>query len=192
MKHILVELMSQLTHLTEEEMLAIEESFPIRTFSKGTFLLKEGQVATDAYYVIGGCIRSYKLTDGDEVTLEFFTEDQPAADFGSLAGRTPSDQYFICMEETTVAVLNGEKELELYRRYPRFETFCRAGMEEMYGNQQKELSRYMISDPEERYLNLLKERPSLINRVPQYHIASYLGIQPETLSRIRKRIFKPE
>jgi len=61
-------------------------------------------------------------------------------------------------------------------------------MEQMMGNQQETLSKYIVSGPKERYLQLLEERPDLINRVPQYHIASFLGIKPETLSRIRKKI----
>ncbi|MCB0628610.1 MAG: Crp/Fnr family transcriptional regulator [Saprospiraceae bacterium] len=190
MSHILVQLMSQLTRLTEEEESAIEKSFPIRTFEKGTYLLKEGQIAKDAYYVISGCIREYELLDGDEKTTSFFTEDQSVANFYSMANQAPSRVNFVCAEDTTVAVLNAEKESELYRKFPRFETFCRTGMEQMMGTRQEQLADLITLKPEQRYRKLLEQRPELLNRVPQYHLASYLGIQPETLSRIRKRIVK--
>lgn len=190
MSHILVQLLSQLTSLNEEEKQAVETAFPIRTFKKGTYLLKEGQVSKDAYYVISGCIREYELLDGEEKTTGFFTEDQSAINFQSLANQTPSRQNFICAEDTTVAILNAEKESELYRKYPRFESFCRAGMEQMMGSKQEQLADLIALKPEQRYLKLLEERPDLLNRIPQYQLASYLGIQPETLSRIRRRIVK--
>lgn len=188
MKHILVEILSEMTKLTPDETLAIERSFPMKTFPKGTYLLKEGQIAKDAYFVVSGCVRSYELLDGEEKTLDFFTENQSAANFLSLANGKPSSLNFVCSEETTVAIINGEKEKELYKAFPRFETFCRTGMEQMIGKQQEEISKFLKLNPEERYQNLLKERPNLMNRVPQYQLASYLGIKPETLSRIRKRI----
>lgn len=190
MKHILVELMSELTHLTEEEKSAIESSFPIKEFDKEVHLLKEGQVAQNAYFVIQGCIREYELIDGEEKTIEFYTDHQSAANFKSLTNGTPSKRYFICNEKTTVAVLNSEKEKELYRKYPRFETFCRSGMEKMFGEKQSQFAEYVSLKPKQRYLKLQEQRPDLINRVPQFQIASYLGIKPETLSRIRKRLVK--
>jgi CRP-like cAMP-binding protein len=180
--------MSQLTSLSEEEALAIEESFPIRTFEKGTFLLEEGQVATDVFFVVKGCIRNYQIVDGEEKTLDFYTENQTAAEFNSLANKVPTTKNFICIEETTVAIINSTKENELYLKHPRFETFCRTGMEQMMGNHQNYLSTILTLSPKERYLNLLNEKPDLIQRVPQYQLASYLGVEPETLSRIRKQL----
>jgi len=187
MKHILVQFMSQLTSLTDEESKAIEESFPIKDFEKGHLLLKEGMIAVNAYFVIAGCIREYELMDGEEKTTAFYTENQSAINFNSQANKIASSKYFECTEQTKVAILNGDKEKKLYLNHPRFERFCREGMEQMMGNQQETLSKFIVSGPKERYLQLIKERPDLINRVPQYQIASYLGIKPETLSRIRKK-----
>jgi len=190
MEHILVKVMSGMTRLNPEEVLAIENSFPMKTYSKGKFLLKSGQTAKDAYFVVEGCIRNFELADGEERTLDFYTENQSAADFNSLANSIPSSINLVCTEETTVAIINGTKEKELYQKFPRFETFCREGMEQMMGQQQAALAKFFKLNPEERYQNLLQERPGLINRVPQYQLASYLGIKPETLSRVRKRIFE--
>lgn len=190
MKHILVEILSALTHLNEEEKSEIEKSFPIKEFGKESHLLKEGQIAQNAYFVVKGCIREYELIDGEEKTIEFYTENQSVANFNSLANGIPSKRYFICNEKTTVAVLNSEKEKELYRKFPRFETFCRSGMEQMLGDKQSQLAEYISLKPKQRYLKLQEQRPDLINRVPQYQIASYLGIKPETLSRIRKQLVR--
>lgn len=180
--------MSNLTTISDEEALAIEDSFPIRTFEKGDLLTKEGQIEKNAYYVVKGCVREYRLVDGEEKTINFYTEDQSVVNFDSLANRTPSKQNFECSEKTTVAILNTKKEQELYAKFPRFETFCRTGMEKMMGEKQNQLAEFISLKPMQRYQKLQEERPDLINRVPQYQIASYLGIKPETLSRIKLRL----
>jgi len=192
MKHILIEILSELTPLTAEERLDIEESIPIKVFEKGTYLLREGQVASNSYFVVEGCVRVYELIDGEEKTIAFYTENQSVANFSSLATGTPSKQYFVCNEKATLAILNGEKEEALYQKYPRFGTLCRIGMEKILGEKQSQLAELIALKPEQRYLKLQEERPDLINRVPQFQIASYLGIKPETLSRIRKRLSKSE
>lgn len=189
-EHILVNILSEITTLSFDEVVAIENSFPIKTFQKKSYLLKEGQIAKDAYFVVNGCIRNYELIEGEEKTWDFYTENQSAANFNSLANGTKSTVNLVCTEETIVAIINTEKEKELYVKFPRFETFCREGMEQMMGNQQEKLFKFIKLSPEKRYENILEERPNLLNRVPQYQLASYLGIKPETLSRIRKRITK--
>ncbi|MEL6252367.1 MAG: Crp/Fnr family transcriptional regulator [Bacteroidota bacterium] len=186
--HALVEIMSKLVALTEEEKQGIEEAFPIKTYPKGSFLLKEGQISQDAYYVIKGCIRKYEIQNAEEKTLDFIVEGQGVVDFLSMAQQQPSNLFFECVEETTVAILNQKKENKLYKRFPHFETICRTTMESDMGVKQAEFTRFITSTPEERYLFLLAERPGLLNRVPQYQLASYLGVKPETLSRIRRRI----
>ena len=189
-EHILVEIMSELTPLTEEEKIDIENCFPIKKFDSGTYLLREGQTAKEAYFVIEGCVREYKLSNGEEKTSAFFTEEQSVINFDSMINQTPSKINFVCEEPSTLAVLDMEKEKNLYKKHPRFETFCRNGVEKMIGEKHDQLVDSITLKPEQRYLKLMQERPGLINRVPQYHIASYLGIKPETLSRIRKRIAK--
>ena len=152
--------------------------------------MREGQIARNAYYVISGCIREYELVDGEEKTTAFYTEGRSAINFNSLSQQVPSKVYFICSEPTTVAILNTDKEKELYLKHPRFETFCRIGIEQMIGAKHSQLNEFITMKPRERYEKLQQERPDLLNRVPQYQIASYLGIKPETLSRIRKRTLK--
>ncbi|MEQ9166519.1 MAG: Crp/Fnr family transcriptional regulator, partial [Fulvivirga sp.] len=85
-------------------------------------------------------------------------------------------------------VLNYEKEKILYKLFPRLESICRVSMEDDLGKHQEMLASHITKSPEQRYLKLLNERADLLQRVPQYHLASYLGVKPESLSRIRKRI----
>jgi len=188
MENTLVEMMSSFIELTDEEKQGILEAFPIKTYTKEMNLLKEGQIAKDAFLVIKGCVRKYSIEDGEEKTTEFYTEFQSAVNFDSMSSNRPSKYYFTCTEDSTIAIINSEKENALYKKFPRFGEVCRVEMEKMLGASQEKLSVFINSTPKKRYLNLLKDRPNLINRVPQYQLASYLGVKPETLSRIRRRV----
>ena len=95
-----------------------------------------------------------------------------------------------CIEDTIVSSGTPEYEAEMFEKYPELESACRIMTEEMATSYQSSFTDYKLFSAEERYLKLQKERPELIQRVPQYQLASYLGIQPESLSRIRKRITK--
>ncbi|PIB30703.1 cyclic nucleotide-binding protein [Maribacter sp. 4U21] len=192
MEHIFIQIMSEMTELTKEEKKDITLTFPIKIFKKGSVLLKQGNVAKDAYYVVKGCIRAYELVHGDEITTAFLTEGQCAANFQSLSNNEPSKYSYECLEETTATVSNSAKEIAFYKKHPRFEAFCISGMEKMMGEKQEELTSFMTMKPEQRYMHLLKTRPGLIQRVPQHQLASFIGIKPQSLSRIRSRILEKE
>lgn len=174
--------------LSEEEAKAIDELIPIKTFPKGTVLLKQGQIAKDSYFNLKGLVRLYYLIDGEEKTIQFFTEGDPIASLSSYHHQTPSPHYLECVEACTLTILNFEKEQELIKKVPAFESICRISIEQEFGKNQEVMANYMIKSPEQRYLDLQNERPELLNRVPQYILASYLGVKPESLSRIRKRL----
>jgi len=190
MENEIVKLISRYLELTSEEASAFAECIPIKSFKKGNVLLREGQVSRDSYFVIEGCIRKYYIIDGEERTTEFYVEDESVASLQSYQNKTPANHYFECVEDCRLAVLNYEKEQELFKRVPKYEALCRMSMENDFGEQQEALAKFITSSPEERYKNLLETRPDLLQRVPQYHLASYLGVKPESLSRIRKRLAK--
>lgn len=174
--------------LKPEEMQAVLGLVEIKRFEKGSLLLQEGQYAKECYYNVQGCIRQFYLKKGEEKTTFFYLEDQSVSSLNSTIADKPVDYYLECTEDTILAVMSHEKEEELYSRFPRFETLCRQGLERQIAVYHNMLMAYMTSSPEERYLNLLRDRPQLLDRVPQYQLASYLGVKPESLSRIRKRI----
>ena len=175
--------------INTEEAEEIIQAIRMENHPKGSILLKEGEVAKDCYLLMKGCVRQYFLVDGVEKTTFFFVEEQGFSSFKSAAKGIPSDHFLECIEDCTLAVLSVQKELELYQKYPNFESLSRSGLEDQLGDYQAMLAKFITSKPEDRYLDLLENRPELINRIPQYQLASYLGVSPETLSRIRKRIF---
>lgn len=181
-------MLSNMPSLSEDEAKEIVENINIQTFKKGTILLKEGVISKECYSVLKGCIREYYIKDGEEKTTDFFTEGQEVVSFTSYTNQTPSKHYLSCAEESILTVSTPEKEKEMYRKYPKLEAITRTMMEINTGKTQEKLASFITSSPEERYLNLLENRPHLINRVPQHQIASYIGITPESLSRIRKRV----
>ena len=128
------------------------------------------------------------MIDGDEKTTNFFTEEQWAISLNSFAPENTAKHNWVCVEETTVVVGDEEQAQALFKRFPRFETISRAIMEAAFLEQKEALSSYYTDSPEQRYLKLIKSRPGLVQRVPQYQLASYIGVKPESLSRIRKRI----
>lgn len=174
--------------LDESEYGLIDELIPVKAFPKGTILLQAGAVAHDAYFVIKGCVRSYQEVDGVDNTTAFFIEGDAVASLLSYNQQVPANHYLACVEDSQLAVLNYEKEQVLYKRFPELESLCRQHIELEYGKQQEVFSNYLTKSPEERYLLLMETQPELLHRVPQYILATYLGVKPESLSRIRKRI----
>jgi CRP-like cAMP-binding protein len=188
MESRLLEYFSKLMPLTREESDAIAGTMLVRDCKKGTVLLREGQVSVEAYFVLEGCVRQYYLVDGEERTINFFTEGQWVTSVHSFRNKVPVGYFMACCEDCALVVGNREKEEDLYRRFPKFEAISRMVMEKVLAEQQNVMESYFIDTPEQRYLKLLNARPDLIQRIPQYLLASYVGVKPESLSRIRKRI----
>ncbi len=179
---------SRVMELSEEESRAIAESMDIRSYPKGEILLREEQVSRECYFVLQGCVRLYYLRNGEEKTGAFYTEDDWVLSLASFTQKIPAGHYLECAEDTLLVAGTEQKENDLYKRFPRFETISRKVMERIVALEQARIASYQTDSPEQRYLKLLESRPGLLQRVPQYQLASYIGVRPESLSRIRKRI----
>ncbi|HEY9486900.1 MAG TPA: Crp/Fnr family transcriptional regulator [Chryseosolibacter sp.] len=173
--------------LREEEKKAILDLNIFRSYDKGSILLNEGDIPHLAYFVIKGCLRTYLIVEGEEKTTEFYTEMQGVTP-GGINTKTPSTHYVECVEDSIITVSDPRLEKEIFEKFPRFETLCRIMSEELLAKSQVAFDDFRTSSPEQRYLNLVRTRPDLVQRVPQYQLASYLGIKPQSLSRIRKRL----
>ena len=188
MNNKLIIYFQKIVSLTREEIDAITESMDIKEFAKGDFLLKEGYRDKDSFFILEGLVRRYKNIDGEEITTNFYAEEQWILSLTGLTENSVSEDNLICMEDTTVVVGNEQKAQELYSRFPHFESIAIVALETTFLQQQKRMDFYITDTPEKRYIRLLETQPDIFQRVPQYHIASYLGVKPESLSRIRKRI----
>lgn len=180
---------AQASTFSDEEIEVAMSLIAIASFKKGEILLRAGEFCTKGYAVVSGCVRQYYVVDGEEKTTFFYTEGQSIFSPNTTTKSVPVKYYLSCVEETTLSIMTLENQLELYKKFPVLESMSRKALQEELHNYQEMLSAYITTNPEERYLNLLKYRPELLNRVPQYQLASYLGVTPESLSRIRKRIF---
>ncbi len=175
--------------LTDDEKNAIVSFDIFRSVKKGTILLKEGQNSKDGYFVLKGCLRIYYIVDGEEKTTSFYTEMEGLTPHCVLS-RKPSEYYVSCVENSVITVSNPDMEADNFQKFPRFEKLCRIVSEDVLSKQQLDFDEFKIFSPEQRYLKLLEKRPDLIQRVPQYQLASFLGIKPQSLSRLRARIFQ--
>lgn len=179
---------SKFRPLTTAEKAAIRQDLKIETKPKGTVLLRIGQIPHDNFFVLKGCIRQFYLKDGEEKTTHFYTEEEwifPA--IGVQQGGT-SNFALECTEDTWVMVGNENRGNELMQRFPKFQELSIRILENEIVKQQQKIAKYNNSTPEERYRTLQHENPQLINRIPQYQLSSYIGVKPESLSRIRRRM----
>lgn len=183
--------MFNLMNFTEEEWEVINDLTTIREYKKGKILLKAGQFSQMTYYVIKGCLRSYYLVGGEEKVTAFFIEKETFTPT-CLVTNKPAEHYLDCLEDCLLSVGTPEMEATIMEKFPRFQILCRNYSEELLVKQKTEFDNFKLASPEQRYIDLATERPDLIQRVPQYQIASYLGLTPQSLSRIRKRLIKSE
>lgn len=187
MENTLFDFISQYITLSEEEQRTMLSLNIFHVFKKGTILLEENQRSQEGYFVLKGCIRSYYIIDGEEKTTAFYTELQGITP-NCVLTKQASEYSVACVEESILVVSNPDMEGEMFEKFPKFETLCRLLSEQILAQNQTDFDLFKISSPEGRYLQLLESRPDLLQRVPQHQLASYLGITPQSLSRMRKRI----
>lgn len=191
MQNLLFDYISKFIHLDENEKQAITSLDIFHSKKKGHILLKQGELSNKGYFVLKGCIRSYYIIEGEEKTTAFHTEMQ-AITPQCVTENKPSEYYINCVEDSILLISKAEMEEEMFQKFPKFESLCRILSEKLVSKQQIDFDSFKISSPEKRYLNLVDKRPDLIQRVPQHQIASFLGIKPQSLSRIKARILEKE
>ncbi|SFG31875.1 cAMP-binding domain of CRP or a regulatory subunit of cAMP-dependent protein kinases [Halobacillus alkaliphilus] len=188
MKDVLIQYMKRFSDLSESELKKLTVDVPVASFKKGTILLHQGDIPDECYFVLKGCVRQYGVDEnGNEHTYNFFTEEQSVTIFNLHTTDKASPYSLSCLEDCTLVVGDLSTEQENYDMNPVLEMMTRKMIEEDMGAMRDDFSSFISSTPEERYQALMEKRPGLIDRVPQYQLASYLGIKPESLSRIKKR-----
>ncbi|UOQ44320.1 Crp/Fnr family transcriptional regulator [Halobacillus salinarum] len=188
MKDVLIQYMKRFSDLSESELVKLTEDVPVAAFKKGTILLHQGDVPHKCYFVLQGCVRQYAVdANGNENTYNFFTEEQSVTIFNQHTPDKVSPYSLSCLEDCTLVAGDLSTEQEAYDMHPVLEAMTRKMIQADMGAMRDDFSSFISSTPEERYQALMAKRPDLVDRVPQYQLASYLGIKPESLSRIKKR-----
>lgn len=161
------------------------------TLKRKTLFLKAGMVCRHSAFVLQGAVKSYTVdADGREHILSFATKDWWISDFYSLISRKPAILNIEAIADSDVLMLSRENQQLLFEKVPKFERFFRVLVENALVASQQRLIDNMSSSAEDRYLRFIKKYPSIPSCVPQHNIASYLGITPEFLSKIRARLAK--
>ncbi len=188
MKEAFVERVQSFVDLTSEELNALESSLQVATFSKGDHIIQDGKVESYMSFVVEGMVRAFHRLDGEELTVAFIYEGFYACSYNSFTHRTPSRYALEALEDTRVVRLSYENCQRLMDRYKCFERWGRLEVEKAYFlMEQREIS-ILSYTAKQRFNRLWQNSPHLFQRVPQKYLAQYLGITPETFSRIRRQV----
>lgn len=184
----LKEYCSRIVPLTDNELQLIDDHFESIQLAKKDFLLTDGKICNFIAFISEGAIRHFHVKNGVEKTCDISFVNSWVTDFQSFMYGTPCIMNLQALEDTTVFVVKKEKLAALYEKCGKYETFGRL-MAEQVAQRATAIAMSLSSDkPEERYLKLIQDHPDIFQRVQQKYIANFLGISPESLSRIRSRI----
>lgn len=176
--------------LTAKDIEAFTKYFDSRTIKKKTNLLTAGKVAKEVYFIKSGCVRLFYEKDGEDISAYFFTEKMFAGAYDSFISQKPSRHGIETIEDCEVLAIDYHYFQQILKSNPQLNELVRKILEERFVALHDLFTSQILDSPEERYIKLQKERPDLINRIPQHQIATFLGITPVSLSRIRNRISK--
>jgi CRP-like cAMP-binding protein len=155
---------------------------------KGDYLFSEGEVCQFVGFIINGCFRVFILQNDKEITFDFLLENRPIADYESYFCKQPTQFYFQAIEPSEILILNDACLHLMFEEPDNGQRLQRIVVENLFFRFRDKLLSLYLDEPEERYRKLLQTEPDLLKRVPQYYLASYLGIEPESLSRLKRRI----
>lgn len=189
MTDFLIENLLKTIKLSESDIELISKNFKVKKLKKRQFFLNEGNIAYHTGFVNKGCLKSYTIdSNGNELIYQISVEGWWVADMYSFLTGEPAIYNIEAIEDSELLIMDLASREEIFRLVPQFERFIRILLEKNYIANQQRLNSLMGNTAEERYLKYIKKYTQIANRVPLRTIASYLGIAPESLSRIRKNI----
>jgi CRP-like cAMP-binding protein len=175
--------------LTEEETAFFTSLLKVRLLRKRQYLLQAGDISRNEYFVNSGCLRAYTVDDkGLEHVVQFAIEDWWINDMYSFLTQTPATYYIDVLEDAELVCFDRNAYDQLLEKVPKFERMFRIMLQKSFVAQQRRIIENMSLTAQERYLLFQQRYPQFEQRIPQHQIASFLGITPESLSRIRKQL----
>lgn len=179
---------SAYSDMEEEKLRQLVDHIPVQMFHKGRTIIEQGTAPKQCFFILEGCARKYSVNEeGKEVTSDFYTENQSITIFSEEAGYG-SPYSVTCLEDSVMIVGEIEEQASEMDRYPELEKIVLKLMGSGMGELQDTFAAFIRMTPEERVKFMMGKRPELFERVPQHQLASYLGITPESLSRIKGRL----
>ncbi len=172
-------------HLEETEWEEFSEKLELKKIKKDDFLIREGQVENHIYFINKGATRNFFIKDGKDYTVDFQFTDEFVTAYYSLITREPSSVFIELLEDSELVAISVKFLNEFYARYHNGEKIGRLIAEYQYIKRLRKEMDLLSLTAEERYAGLMQRNPALIQNISVKHLASYLGIQPESLSRIR-------
>ncbi|PSL34799.1 Crp/Fnr family transcriptional regulator [Chitinophaga ginsengisoli] len=177
--------------LTPEEVEIFHSLLQFRKVKKKNFLLKEGEICDYEAYILKGCVRTFYVDkQGVETNLTFAVEDWWVADIASFSEQQPSRQNIETLEDCELLTISYEDKNTLYQKVPKFEKVFRMLLQRTAGVLQQRIYASISQTAEERYLAFLEKYPAIVQRIPQHHIARYIGVSPEFLSKVRSTMYR--
>ena len=184
-----IETLRKQAEFTDEQLEKFLEFWEIKTVRKKDFHLRPGETCKATAYVNKGCLRRYIVNEhAKEVIVNFALEDWWIGDLESFFLQKPTIYYVQALEDSELLLLSRENFLLACEAFPKYKAFHQEKMQRSHFATLKRISVTTSGTPEERYLLLAQQQQQLFQRVPLHYIASYLGIEPESLSRLRKRL----
>jgi len=176
------------SELDENILREMVDHIPVQMFRKGAILIEQGDVPKQCFFVLEGCARKFSVDiEGKEVTSDFFTENQSITIFTD--GDVQASPYsVVCLEDSIMIAGELDEQDSELEKYPEFESIVLKMMQSGMGELQDTFASFIRMTPEERVKHMMDKRPELFTRVPQHQLASYLGLTPESLSRIKGRL----
>jgi CRP-like cAMP-binding protein len=186
----LIENIKLYASLSEQEIQLLRNAVDKKVYDKSEIIFTEGNVSDEIYFVTKGCVRLFYNVDGTDKTAFFYTEGKFICAGESYTFNIPANENYQAVEQTEIFVFTKSKIDVLLKEVPKFEIIARIATENELITSQKVIASFVTKSAEERYIDLLNTQGELFQRVPQQYIASFLGVSPETLSRIKTRVFK--
>ncbi|MGO4294317.1 Crp/Fnr family transcriptional regulator [Chitinophaga sp. RAB17] len=190
MASFLIDTLQQLVPISKEDKVIYKDLFQVKHYKKGDFFLQEGQVCKYMGLIESGLMRHYINQDGKERTFSFVNEKRFLCNYESFKTQAPSSRIIQALEDTVIHVATFENFEYFYEHTKSGDKIGRLVLGMVLIKLEKELTSFYTDTPEQRYQKFIEEYPDLQQRISQYHIASFVGVKPPSLSRIRKRIIE--
>ena len=190
-ENLIQQYLKQLSYSTPQEKQFIKQHLNIRFYKKGDYFLESGQVQTEMGFICSGLIRRFYINEkGNQITTGFTKENEYITDYPAFIRQRASKYYLQCLEPTTIVNLPYKIIQECYSKFRNSEMQGRLIAENVLTILNDRVESFLFNTAEERYLKFISENPDLIQRVSLTHLASFLGVERQSLSRIRGKLSK--